>query len=284
MELIVITGMSGAGKSNAINVLEDLGYYCVDNIPPQLIDKFLELCVSSTAVSSRIALVVDIRGGAMLDQLPEKIAQFKTDNDICRLMFLDCADEAILRRYKESRRRHPLMDEGCKTMVEALELERQRLRPALQEADYYIDTTLLKTGQLRERIVSLLTGVQGSMSIECISFGFKHGIPPESDFVMDLRSLPNPFYIEELKPKTGLDDEVYNYVFSSEIAELLYQKLLEMILMLIKMSITEGRAHFTISIGCTGGHHRSVSFARRLKVELEEKGHKTGLIHRDIER
>ncbi len=284
MELIVITGMSGAGKSHAINILEDLGYYCVDNIPPQLIDKFLELCTVTTTVSSRIALVVDIRGGEMLDQLPEKLEMFKSDTDTCRLMYLDCADEAILRRYKETRRRHPLMDEGCTSMEDALKLERQRLLPAMQSANYYIDTTMLKVGQLRERIVSLLTGVKHGMTIDCISFGFKHGIPHESDFVMDLRSLPNPFYIADLKEKTGLDDEVYNYVFSSEQAELLYSKLLDMLLMLINMATTEGRAQFSISMGCTGGHHRSVSFARRLFSDLGQMGHKIVVTHRDIQR
>ena len=284
MNLVIITGMSGAGKSNAVNALEDLGFYCVDNLPPKLLINFLELCSQSPAEMDRVAIVIDVRGGEMLQDLERCLEEIENKGHSYNMVFLDCDDDAILHRYKETRRTHPLMNGDCTTIQEALVQERVLLESARRRADYYIDTTLLKAGQLKQRVSSLFSGDSEAMVVQCMSFGFKHGVPPESDFVLDLRGLPNPFYIADLKPKTGMDKPVYDYVFSHRESNELYAKLLDMAVMLAELAAAEGRSQFTIALGCTGGHHRSVSFARRLGADLEQKNFNVRIYHRDIEK
>jgi len=284
MNLVIITGMSGAGKSNAVNALEDLGFYCVDNLPPKLLVNFLELCAQAPSEMDQVAIVIDVRGGEMLRDLEVCLEEIENKGHTYHMIFLDCEDDVILHRYKETRRTHPLMNSDCTTIQEALVQERALLESARKRADYYVDTSLLKAGQLKERISSLFSGDSTAMVVQCISFGFKHGVPLESDFVLDLRSLPNPFYIPELKTQTGLDKPVYDYVFSFEESNRLYDKLLDMSLMLAELAAAEGRSQFTIALGCTGGHHRSVSFARRIGAELAEKHFNVRIYHRDIEK
>lgn len=284
MELVIITGMSGAGKSNAMNAMEDLGFYCVDNLPPRLLGKFLELCAASPNEMGRVAIAIDVRGREMLRDLESCLEEAKREGHTYHLMFLDCKDETIIRRYKETRRVHPLMTGDRITIEEALMQERLLLEPARRRADYYIDTSLLKAGQLKGRVASLFSGNSKAMVVQCMSFGFKHGIPPEADFVLDLRSLPNPFYVEELKNHTGMDQPVYDYVFGHEDSRKLYAKLVDMATMLAELAAAEGRSQFTLAMGCTGGHHRSVSFTRRLGAELGEAGFNVRTIHRDIDK
>ena len=284
MELVIITGMSGAGKSNAINALEDLGFYCVDNIPPRLMGKFLELCAASPTAMGRVAIVIDVRGREMLGDLEPCLDEAKRNGHSYRLIFLDCDNDVIVHRYKETRRRHPLMSGDCTTIQQALAQERALLEPARRRADYYIDTTLLKAGQLKERITSLFAGDSSAIVVNCMSFGFKYGIPPESDFVLDLRSLPNPYYVDELKGKCGMDAPVYDYVFSFEESNKLYDKLLDLSVMLVHMAAEEGRSQFTIALGCTGGRHRSVAFARRLGEDLHRESFNLRVSHRDMEK
>ncbi len=282
MELIIITGMSGAGKSNAVNALEDTGFYCVDNIPAKLISKFIELCVGAAATMERIALVIDVRGRERFSSLSSSLEELDAAGQSYKILFLDCQDTAIMHRYKETRRRHPLMDEGCSTIEEALAQERRLLEPARRRADYIIDTTLLTAGQLKERVASLFSDRASAMVVNCMSFGFKYGIPPEADLVFDLRSLPNPFYIEQLRPKTGLDSEVESYVFANPQANQLLEKLCDLTGFLVPLAEAEGRSQFTVAIGCTGGRHRSVAFTEKISRYLGEKGHNAIILHRDI--
>jgi len=284
VELVIITGMSGAGKSNAVNALEDLGFYCVDNLPPKLLESFLELCAELPGEMEQVAIVIDVRSGEMLRDLERCLQQIENGGHKYHMIFLDCEDEAILHRYKETRRIHPLMNGECTTIAQALEEERALLESARQRADYYIDTTLLKAGQLKGRVASLFTGGNTAMAVQCMSFGFKYGIPPEADYVLDLRSLPNPFYIQEMKNKTGMDALVYDYVFSFEESNKLYDLLQQMSVMLVELAAAEGRSQFTIALGCTGGHHRSVSFARRLGRYLQQRNFNVLVHHRDIEK
>ena len=220
----------------------------------------------------------------MLGDLEPCLEEAKKEGYNYHLIFLDCDDDAILHRYKETRRCHPLMTGECTSIQEALVQERALLEHARRQADYYIDTTLLKAGQLKGRIASLFSGDSMAMVVQCVSFGFKYGIPPEADFVLDLRSLPNPFYIAELKTKTGMDQPVYDYVFGFEESEKLYGYLLKIAEMLVNLALAEGRSQFTIALGCTGGHHRSVAFARRIGADLGEKNYNMRIYHRDIEK
>lgn len=283
MELILVTGMSGAGKSVAVNALEDIGYFCVDNIPANLAAKFVELCTSSQSSFSRVAIVVDIRSKEQHQDLCDCLMELEQKKTDYRLLYLDCDDQTINHRYKETRRKHPLVGEGV-SMDAALEEERRYLEAARRRADYIIDTSLLTAAQLRDRIAATFSERGGMMMVSCISFGFKHGLPPESDLVFDLRSLPNPFYIPELREKTGLDPEVEEYVLRFPQSRELLEKIREMTAFLLDLAQKEGRSQFTVAVGCTGGHHRSVVFARQLADWLKQEGRRVVVNHRDIRR
>lgn len=283
MEFIIITGLSGAGKSRAINALEDIGFYCVDNMPPSLIPKFAELCYQSEGKISRIAIVTDIRGGDFFVDLFAELDYMKSKKVEYKILFLDASDSVLITRFKETRRRHPLTDMFNGSMEEAIKAERRLLMPARERADYVIDTSLLTAQQLKQKIMGIFSeSIAEGMLIECTSFGFKYGIPAEADLVFDVRCLPNPFYLENLKHKTGLDQEVRDYVMQFGQSVKLLDKLVDLISFLIPLYQEEGKSHLVIAVGCTGGKHRSVTFAEKIYKAMSDKGLRTTVNHRDI--
>ena len=267
MQFVIITGMSGSGKSSAVNVLEDIGYYCVDNMPPELIPKFANICSQSDGKIDKVAFVVDIRVG---------------DRVSLKILFLDSSDDVIVRRYKETRRKHPLDEVSYGNIRKAIETEREILRPIKAQADFYIDTSRSSTAQFKERLYSIFLGNNEFMHIDVQSFGFKFGAMSEGDLVFDVRCLPNPFYVPELKNKTGLDKDVYDYVLSFDEAKVLLGKLTDLIDYLIPLYEKEGKSQLVIAFGCTGGKHRSVTFAEAVAEHLRKQGHRIRITHRDI--
>lgn len=284
MKFLVVTGLSGAGKSGAVNVLEDIGFYCIDNIPPELIPKFAEICMHSGRQMKKVAIVTDIRGGDMFPQVGETIEYLKTLNGIeVSVMFLDASDDTLIRRYKETRRRHPLDEKYGGDLEGAIAEERRVLGMIRDMADYYVDTTDLSMSQLRENIKALFLNDPGEgMTVKVMSFGYKYGISRQADIVLDVRCLPNPYYIEELKYHTGQEDCVRDYVMSFEQSRELEAKLFDMMDFLIPLYIREGKTSLVIAFGCTGGKHRSVTFAERMYDHLTKNGIKTRIWHRDI--
>lgn len=283
MDFIIVTGLSGAGKSRAVDALEDIGFFCVDNMPPKLISKFTEISEKLEGKLSKVAFVTDVRGGDMFSDLVSELDSLKANGIDFKLLFLDCSNHVLIRRYKETRRKHPLIDKANLSIEKAVKLERQLLMQARERADYIIDTTNLSVMQLKERINSLfLDNLNTSLVISCMSFGFKYGASAEADLIFDVRCLPNPFYIEELKNKTGLDSDVSDYVMSFSQSQDLLQKLTDLIDFLIPLYINEGKSQLTIAFGCTGGKHRSVTFAENMYRHLSEQGKKVSVNHRDI--
>ncbi|MCL2071147.1 MAG: RNase adapter RapZ [Oscillospiraceae bacterium] len=280
---VIITGMSGSGKSTAINALEDIGFFCIDNIPPQLIPKFAQICAQvEDERIKKAAFVTDIRGGEMFLSLNSIITELKDSGVSVKVIFLNSSDEVIKRRYKETRRLHPLFNEG-RDMDKAVSDERDILAPIAEIADHTIDTGLLSTAGLKAAVLDIfLERISDSMLIKCISFGFKFGIPLDADLVFDVRFLPNPFYIHELKEKTGLDAEVRNFVMSGEVSQEMEGKLTELLAFLIPRYVAEGKSQLVIAFGCTGGKHRSVTFAERLCNHLKGGDYKVTAFHRDI--
>lgn len=285
MELMIVTGMSGAGKSQAIKALEDIGYYCVDNMPPALMAPFLELCRQSSQELNRVALVTDVRSGTLFRELQEVLPSLQTAADVCRILFLDCSNEALRRRFKETRRHHPLAEEG-RSIEAALLEERRMLSPLYEMADYRIDTTHLNAAQLKGRVADLLMHQTGTaMTVQVMSFGFKYGFPAEADVMLDMRCLPNPFYIENLRPLTGNDPEVQDYVMSDPAATTYLERILALLSHTIPLYQKEGRSQLVIAIGCTGGKHRSVTMANRIAEALKDMTDGQVLsYHRDIGR
>lgn len=282
MELIIVTGLSGAGKSKVVNTLEDLGYFCVDNVPPQMLEKFAQLGRTSQGNAQRMAMVVDSRGGEMFADFTGALRRLREEGYPFRLLFLDADDETLLRRYKEGRRRHPLLERSALTIEDAIRQERDLLAQARQEADFVFDTSLTSPAQLRERVVEtfLSTPAQG-MTVQCISFGFKNGLPMEADLVFDVRCLPNPFYVPELKEHTGLEAPVRDYVMAAPQSRELLQRLFDLVDFLLPLYLQEGKSRLTIAVGCTGGRHRSVAFAQAIGEHLREGGAPVVITHRD---
>ncbi|WP_026319340.1 RNase adapter RapZ [Anaeromusa acidaminophila] len=280
--LVIITGMSGAGKTQAVRALEDLGYFCVDNLPPALIPKFAELCSQSAGKVSRIALVVDIRGREFFDTLAQVLEEMEKQGQIYEVLFLEASDEVLIRRYKESRRRHPLAAQG--RVSDGIVRERARLEPIRGRATHVIDTTGMATTKLREKLTSLFaTGAQMQrMSITVVSFGFKHGLPLDADMVFDVRFLPNPFYVENLRRKSGVTPEVGEYIAKWPVSQQFQERLWSFVDYLIPHYVDEGKSHLIIAIGCTGGMHRSVYIAQKLYERLRNHGYKITIEHRDI--
>ncbi len=284
MQFVIITGMSGSGKSTAIDVLEDMGYYCIDNIPPELIIKFTDLCAKSEGKIQKAAFVVDVRGGDFFLQLQDTIQKLRAANVNLKVLFLDCSDEVISRRYKETRRKHPLDELSDGSVRKAIGMERELLMSAKAMSDYYIDTSLYSNTDFRSRMYSIFEETdEEHMHIDIRSFGFKYGVFSEGDLIFDVRCLPNPFYIPELKHKTGLDSEVSQYVMKFEEAQKLYEKLTDLIDYLIPLYQKEGKSQLVIAFGCTGGKHRSVTFAEAIARHLTLNGHKIRINHRDIQ-
>ena len=285
MEFLIVTGLSGAGKSRAVDALEDIGFYCVDNIPPKLIPTFYDLCAKAGDTFSRVAVVTDIRGGDMFSSLFETLDDLKNEDKHYRILFLDANDYVLINRFKETRRKHPLAENNLGSLEQAVKLEREILRPVREKADYIIDTSFLSPAQLKERISNLFLGDSSqALMVHCVSFGFKYGIPTEADLVFDVRCLPNPFYIEELKHLTGLDEPVYSYVMKWEQTKGVVQRLISLIDYMLPLYCDEGKSQLVIAIGCTGGKHRSGALAQLLYDHLLENGHRTSVNHRDIQK
>lgn len=282
MQFVIITGMSGSGKSSAVNVLEDIGYYCVDNMPPELIPKFANICSQSDRKIDKVAFVVDIRGGDLFLKLQNTVKQLQGEGVSLKILFLDSSDDVIVRRYKETRRKHPLDEVSYGNIRKAIETEREILRPIKAQADFYIDTSRSSTAQFKERLYSIFLGNNEFMHIDVQSFGFKFGAMSEGDLVFDVRCLPNPFYVPELKNKTGLDKDVYDYILSFDEAKVLLGKLTDLIDYLIPLYEKEGKSQLVIAFGCTGGKHRSVTFAEAVAEHLRKQGHRIRITHRDI--
>ena len=283
MDFLIVTGLSGAGKSRAVDALEDIGFYCVDNMPPQLISKVAEICLAGNSQINRIAIVTDLRGGDMFYGLFEQLDELKDKGLEYKLLFLDASNQELVRRYKETRRRHPLADLVKGGLEEAIRNERILLKPARERADYIIDTTHLSANELKQRMNNIfLDNIRNSMLVNVMSFGFKYGVPAEADLVFDVRCLPNPFYVDDLKPKTGLDEEVRNYVMDSEDSRKLLEKLKDLISFLIPLYQKDGKTQLMIGVGCTGGKHRSVTFAELLYQYLSDQNHNVRVLHRDI--
>ncbi|MCF8002196.1 MAG: RNase adapter RapZ [Halanaerobiales bacterium] len=281
MQFIIITGISGAGKSTALNYFEDSGYFCVDNLPPVLLSKFAELCSHSEL--DKIAVVSDIRGGKFFDDLTEKLNYLEENQIEHEILFLETSDRTLVDRYKETRRRHPLEKEG--RVLDAIRKERKRLEQLRGKANNIIDTTDISIKELKERLkrnyISNEEDLQ-SMAINIISFGFKYGIPMDSDMVFDVRFLANPYYVDSLKKLTGLDQEVKDYILKWPNTSKFYDKFFDLINFLVPEYEKEGKSHLSIAIGCTGGHHRSVTTAVKLKNILSDMGYKATVNHRDI--
>ena len=282
MEFVIITGLSGSGKSQTVNVLEDAGFFCIDNMPPQLIPKFAEICRENGSID-KIALVTDIRGGSLFLNLQDNIQQLREDNINAKVLFVSADNDEIKRRYKETRRKHPLLDVAGGDIDKAIEAEIDILIPIRQSADYFIDTTHMNTNNLREAVRNLFVeDISDTLLISCVSFGFMYGIPAEADLVFDVRCMPNPYHIPELRNFTGLDQCVQDYVMSFEISVEMRTKLYDMIDFLIPQYIAEGKSQLEIAIGCTGGKHRSVTYTEQLYSHLKENGYKARILHRDV--
>lgn len=279
LELVIITGMSGAGKTVAIQSFEDMGYFCIDNMPPNLVPKFWEL-VKETGKLTKIALVVDLRSRSFFEEIQRMLIDIENTSFIdTRILFLDSSDSELVSRYKETRRTHPLAMDGL--ITEGIRKERAILEDLKTQASIVIDTTSLTPRQLRDKInQEFQSSNDVGFRIELLSFGFKYGIPIDADIVMDVRFLPNPHYIPELRPRTGLDQEVYDYVMHSEQTEDFYQYFSQLLFKIMPGYIKEGKRSLTVAIGCTGGQHRSVALTKRLAQALEVE-YKVNTTHRD---
>lgn len=284
MEFVIITGMSGAGKSQAVKVLEDINYYCMDNMPPALLPNFAELCKGSSKEVNKVAVVADIRGGIFFKDLFNSLEILRNKGIKYRVLFLDATDEELVKRYKELRRPHPLSTTG--TIIDGIQEERVLLNEVKQKSDYIINTSNMKLGRLKEEILSIfLNGkISHNLNITVMSFGYKYGIPQDSDLVFDVRFLPNPYYIEELKHNTGNDANVQEYVMGFDTSVVFIEKLIDMLKYLMPLYIKEGKSNLVLSIGCTGGKHRSVTISNKIADILSEENYRVMLTHRDVDK
>ncbi|WP_417094770.1 RNase adapter RapZ [Intestinimonas timonensis] len=285
MRFILISGLSGAGKSKSASFLEDMGYYVVDNLPAALIPKFAELCMAGQGRYDKVALVTDIRGGQTFDALFDALAQLRDMGCDYKILFVEASLETIIKRYKETRRSHPLAKAG-RSLEEAVALERSALEPVRKRSEYILDTSALSTAKLRGEMLRLFGEGDGkpAMSVSVISFGFKNGIPLEADLVFDVRCLPNPYYIAELRHQTGLDDGVRDFVFGYQQTRDLMAHLESLLSFLLPLYVEEGKTALVIAVGCTGGHHRSVAVTRALADFIRQKGYNASESHRDMTR
>ena len=283
MNLLIVTGMSGAGKSQAAHALEDMGYYCVDNIPPSIIPSFVELSARGSNELDKIAIVTDIRGGEMFKEISAVLDNLRKNRVNFKILFLDAEDSVLVRRYKENRRKHPLCDRDDLSLSDAVKTERKLLSNIRFISDYIVDTSHISASQLKNQLSEMFFGNKAEgFNVVLKSFGFKYGLDTEADMVIDVRCLPNPFYIDELKFKTGKDREVRDYVMSFDESKEFADRLINFIDYSIPLYVSEGKSRFVIAVGCTGGKHRSVTFAELLYKHLNEKGYKASTVHRDI--
>lgn len=285
MEILVISGLSGSGKSRVASYLEDIGYYIVDNLPAEMMVVFADFCAASKGRYDRVALVYDVRTGEPAQKLIDALERMKSSRINCRMLFLEADTQSIINRYKETRRSHPLAEAGA-TVAQALQKERILLQPVRDHADYVLDTSVFSTSKLHAEILNLFgdATLEDGMHVNVLSFGFKNGIPVEADLVMDVRFMPNPYYIEELKRKTGLDDAVRDYVFSFSQTNDFMKRLKDMLSFLLPLYSEEGKSVLVLAIGCTGGHHRSVAITHAMAEFIQQAGYPVTEIHRDITR
>ncbi|MBQ1394096.1 MAG: RNase adapter RapZ [Lachnospiraceae bacterium] len=284
MRFVIITGISGAGKNSVLRMLEDAEYFCVDNLPIPLLPKFAQLTMLEAKNIDKVALGVDVRSGEGLERLPEILKEFDTKKFKYEILFLECATDVLIKRYKETRHNHPLAGKG--RVEDAIEEERHRTGFLKMRADYIIDTTHLLVRELKVQIDNIFVKNRefSNFYLTILSFGFKYGIPVDADLVFDVRFLPNPFYIPELKPKSGNDKEVYDYVMASKEANVFLDKLQDMLTFLIPNYVVEGKNQLVVAIGCTGGKHRSVTIANAITRRLAENNYGIKVEHRDVEK
>ncbi len=284
MRVVVITGMSGSGKSTAVRALEDEGFYCIDNLPVRLFRQFIELIEKSGENFRGVVLVTDIRGRDLSTGMIESFRELRSIGHELEVLFFDASDEVLIRRFSETRRRHPA-DEQC-TVPEGIRIERERLATLRQNATLIIDTSEFNVHQLKEQVVRAIAGEQGSshFTVEVVSFGFRYGVPLDANLVMDVRFLPNPHFISDLRPYSGLDDSVKRFVLDKSETAAFLERFFALLEVLIPAYRGEGKSYLTIAIGCTGGRHRSVALAQETALHLEAKGLKVRISHRDIEK
>lgn len=281
MKTIIVTGLSGAGKTQAIDCLEDMGYYCIDNMPPALIKSFIELSSGGKGID-KAAFVIDVRGGKLFDDLKESLEGLQKENIDYKILYLEATDSVLMRRYNETRRSHPLSDGG--PVFIGLKKEREMLGELRKQADFIIDTSSLKTAQLWSEIKHLITSEENEKTfiINIFSFGYKKGTPMAPDLMFDMRFIPNPYYIKSLRQLTGNNAKVSKYVLKHQITQDFLDKMMDMINMLVPYYMNEGKYSLNIGIGCTGGHHRSVAVANEIDRRLKAEGKRTTLVHRDL--
>ena len=282
MELLIVTGMSGAGKSQAANALEDMGYYCVDNVPPAIIPSFVNLSEISGEKLSKIAIVTDARGGNMFSEINDVLNDLKKRNLNYKVLFLDSSNDVIVRRYKENRRKHPLANNETDSILDAVEKEREMLNKIRLISDYIVDTSYISIAQLKSKLSDIFFGsVSNVMKIQCKSFGFKYGSDTEADLVFDVRCLPTPYYVEDLNNKTGMEKEVQDFIMNSPDSHNFLNKLIDFIDCSVPLYAKEGKSQLIIAIGCTGGKHRSVTFAELIGAHLKKQKYDCSVVHRD---
>lgn len=284
MRFVIVTGMSGAGKSTTLKTLEDIGYFCVDNLPIQLIMRFAEIAYAKDNDINNVAIGVDIRSGVYLEQLSECLQQLKESQYNYEILFLDSNDDVLIKRYKETRRNHPLARNG--RVEDGIKIERSRIAFLRKEADYIIDTTSLLTRELKAELdkIFIENAEYNNFIINIVSFGFKYGIPRDADLVFDVRFLPNPYYDLELRPLTGNDEAIQNFVMQFDEAKEFMNKIVDLLEFLIPNYIKEGKNGLVVAVGCTGGKHRSVTLANGIFKELESLPYSVRIVHRDIEK
>ncbi|MBP3509727.1 RNase adapter RapZ [Oscillibacter sp.] len=285
MDILIISGLSGAGKSKAASYLEDMGFYIVDNMPAAMILKFAEFCAGGNGRYDRVALVYDVRTASSFTELFDVLDKLRAMEGACRMLFLEAEPEVIIKRYKETRRRHPLADQAD-SLEEAVRRERELMQPVRERADHVIDTSHTSTAQLRGELLRLFGDPEekGGMTVSVTSFGFKYGLPLEADLVFDVRFMPNPFYIEELRPQTGLDQAVSDYVFSFQQTQGYLKRLEDLLSFSLPLYAEEGKTTLVIAVGCTGGHHRSVAVTHALAEFISGQGYQVTENHRDMNR
>ncbi len=284
MKFVIVTGMSGAGKSLAIKHMEDMGFFCIDNLPPVLMNKFVELCIVGKSKFNKIALVMDVRGGNMLDDLLPCLNILKELGIEYEILFLDASDNTLIKRYKGTRRMHPLSTNGM--LIDGIKEERERLKPIKDKACHIINTSSLTSKNLKDKINAMFDseGEENGIIINIISFGFKYGLPVECDLVFDLRFIANPYYIEELRPLSGKDERVRDFVLETGTAKQFLDKFTDMLEFLLPNYKNEGKTQVVIGFGCTGGRHRSVAVAEKIYNMLKAKGRRIVIEHRDIDK